>query len=135
MEKQRIYYRRYDWEIIVFYDVDCKDKYSVISALMDIGCKGINLSDSIKLVESCHLNDGLTFANYKTLEMVVMISKTTTPAEFLNTMVHELHHMAEFIANEAEIPQTGEEISYISGELSMKMHPIAVKWICPHCHM
>lgn len=133
MKEQRIYYRKYDWAIRAFYDVDCRDKYSVISALMDIGCKDANLRDSIRSVESCHLNEGLTFANYMTREMVVMITKTTSPAQFTNSFVHETHHMAEFIAGEAGVPYVGEAISYVAGDIAMLMHPVAGKWLCPRC--
>lgn len=134
MKEQRIYYRKYDWDILVFYDVDGGDTYRVVSALMDIGCKGENLSRSVEAVESCRKNSGLTFANLMSREMVVMIGKTTSHAEFLNTLVHELHHMAEFIASEAGVPYTGETISYITGDLAMLMHPVAGKMLCPHCH-
>lgn len=65
--------------------------------------------------------------------MVVMITKTSSPAEFLDTFVHEIHHMAEFIADEAGVSFRGEEISYIAGELALKMHKEANHWLCPRC--
>lgn len=133
MTRQKIRYTKYGWDINVFYDVDNTDTYSVVSALKDIGCRGENLYRSISAVESCAKNGGLTFANLKTREMVVMITKTTSPAEFLDTMVHELHHMSEFIAREAGIPYTGEPISYIEGDLALLMHKGAGELLCPHC--
>lgn len=133
MVEQSLYYERYGWDIAVFYDVGCGDTDRVLAELKDIGCYGDQLFRSRKNLDACGWNTGITFANIRDKQMVVVISKTTSAKQFLNTMIHELHHAAEFIARGADVKQTGEEISYISGDLSMLMYPKAVHYLCEHC--
>lgn len=134
MRRQKVRYNKYDWDILIFYDVDNRNTYEVIYTLEDIGCEGEYLHRAIEAVESCCQNGGITFARMSTRQMVVVIGKASDPKEFLNTFVHELHHMAEFIAREAAVPVIGEEVSYIAGDLSMLMHKEAGKLLCPHCN-
>lgn len=133
MREQKFTYDRYKWNIKVFYDVSCSDSTAIVYELTEIGCSGENLYRAQQNIDSCNKNCGITFANINSREMVVVITETTSCKEFLNTVVHELHHMAEFIARADRIPQTGEEISYIAGDLSSLMFDEISKKICPHC--
>lgn len=133
MVEQSIYYERYGWDIAVFYDASCKDTDYILYELKGIGCYGDQLYRARKNLEACGMNTGITFANMQSKQMVIVISKTTSAKHFLNTMIHELHHAAEFIAREAKVKQTGEEISYISGDLSMLMYSKAGHYLCECC--
>lgn len=133
MIEQDFVFEKYDWDIIVFYEVECKDTNVILHELKSIGCHGDQLFRARQNLESCERNIGITFANMSTKEMVVVMTKSTSPKQFLNTMIHELHHMAEFICRADNIPLVGEEISYISGDLSMMMFDKARHMMCPHC--
>lgn len=133
MTEQYITYPRYGWNIAVFYEVTCDDTERIIAELSDIGCRDVDLYKARKNIASCKRNNGITFANMRNREMVVVLTKTTSAKEFLNTLVHELHHMAEFVAICDGIPLSGEEISYISGDLSMLMYGKAAHLLCGSC--
>lgn len=133
MTEQHFVYEPYGWDISVFYEVECKDTDRIVAELKDIGCYGENLFRARKNIESCSPNSGVTYANLSTKEMVVIMTKTTSPAQFMDTFVHELHHMAEFIAKADGVPMVGEEISYISGDLSRQMLTSANRYLCQHC--
>lgn len=133
MKEQYFVYDRYGWCVTVFYEVSCEDEECVMAELADIGCVGNDLHKARKNIDSCRPNQGVTFANMNTRDMVVVISKTTSAKEFLNTLVHELHHMAEFIAICDGVPLSGEEISYIAGDLAMLMYEPASHLLCESC--
>ena len=133
MTKQHFAYEPYLWDVSVYYDVDCRDTDRILSELKGIGCYGDNLFRARQNIESCTPNNGVTFANLSTKEMVVVITKTTSSQEFFNTLIHELHHMAEFVAKADNLPMVGEEISYIAGGLGMLMWPKARHYMCDKC--
>lgn len=66
-------------------------------------------------------------------ESVLVISCASSPAQFLNSLVHELHHMASHIASALGYDQKGEDACYIAGEAAEKMYPVASKYLCEHC--
>lgn len=133
MIEQHFVFEPYGWDVSVFYEAECKDTDIILSGLKDIGCYGDKLYRARKNIESCKHNNGITFANLSTKEMVVVLTKTTSSAEFFNSIIHELHHMSEFIAKADGVLMVGEEISYIAGGLGMMMWPKAKQYMCDSC--
>lgn len=133
MTEQHFIYETYGWDVSVYYEVDCKDTEMILSELKEIGCYGEDLYKARRNIESCSPNNGITFANLATKEMVVVFVQTTSAREFFNSIIHELHHSAEYIAKADNIPMVGEEISYIAGELGIMMWPMAKNLLCEDC--
>ena len=44
-------------------------------------------------------------------------------AQYMNSIVHELMHLAIFISRSEGIPLDSEEVCYIGGEIAEKMYP------------
>ncbi|MBR1799538.1 MAG: hypothetical protein IJ761_06565 [Bacteroidales bacterium] len=63
----------------------------------------------------------------------MVLSHTSSKAEFANTWFHEVGHCAKHIALANGLDCNGEAVNYVGGELARAMHPIAARLMCPTC--
>lgn len=73
-------------------------------------------------LKSGKLDTGLTYSNALRRESVVVISRTSSALEFLQSLTHELGHLSCHIAECYGIGLGGEEVRYINDGL------IALSW-------
>lgn len=132
MIRQTIYLERaHGWKVTAFYAVTHYEVEEIMAKLIDAGCKGEHLQAAYENLSSGNLNTGLCYSGDG--ESVLVISCATSHAQFLNSLVHELHHMASHIASALGYDQKGEEVCYIGGETAEQMYPVAKKFLCEHC--
>ena len=134
MLRQRIYIPRYDWTVVVFYDADKWDADRILGEIYDLGIDedtirqaASNLYDGIK-------DTGLTYTNARERTTIIVLSRTSSKAEFANSWVHEIGHCSKHIALAYGLDCNGEEVNYLSGELARSMQPIAARLMCPTCN-
>ena len=116
MAEQEIYIERYDWTVHVMYDVHSKDAMRVRRHLRDLGCSGIPLEDACNLVLEGEPNKGITYSNVDTRKTVVVIGCTTSKAEYMNSLSHEMLHVGQHRSEQFLINMYGEEVCYLFGE-------------------
>lgn len=133
MLRQRIYLPSYDWEVVVYYESDYRDATEILRELNDVGVDEYTYIKAKSNLSSGYKDTGLTFSNLKDSISVVVLSKTTTKAQFADTWFHEVMHCAEHIARAHDLPCSGEPIAYIGGELARSMQPVAARLMCPTC--
>lgn len=121
------------WHITAFYPVTCFHVREIMSALYAIDCSQENLRRAYKNLSSGQLNNGLTYSNYQLRETVTVFAKSTSPAQYFNLILHELHHAAVQIATANGIDLAGEEVCYINGDIAQAMFPIAKQFLCECC--
>ena len=78
-------------------------------------------------------NTGFTYSNYRNRESVVVISKTTSAAQFFNTTMHEVKHLSSHIAKACGYDEESEEIAYIVGNLAETIYPDISHLLCEEC--
>lgn len=130
MLRQRIYIRKYDWLVYVFYDTDSTDADEILSLLRHIGCRGKNLSDSGESLRNGIDNTGLTFSNNRLRESVMVIGRASSLAEFLDTWQHEFTHLQRHICRTYGIDPYSEEAAYLAGDIAKRMHPLLSHFMC-----
>lgn len=119
------------WLVTAYYAVTHYEVDEIMTALERAGCRGEHLQTAYDNLCSDSLNTGLCYSGNG--ESVLVISCASSPAQFLNSLVHELHHMASHIASALGYDQKGEEVCYIAGEAAENMYPVASKFLCEHC--
>ena len=117
MTEQDIYLERYDWTVHVMYDVHSNDSMKVRRYLRDLGCSGIPLEDAWNLVREGEANKGITDSKVDTRKTVVVIGWTTSKAEYMNSISHEMLHVVQHISEQFLINMYGEEACYLLGGL------------------
>lgn len=122
MIEQDIVLRAYNWHIKAFYNFTCNYTPEAINALQLIKCPKNSITEAVYNIMSCKLNKGLTFTNMSLQRSVIIVSESSSPSEFLNTLVHENHHLLSHIAEKYGISCGSEELSYLAGELISKQY-------------
>lgn len=130
---QDFYIPKYDWEVRVYYAVDCYYTGRIIADLRRVGCRGADLMGAFRNMRSCSLNTGITYSNTRDRQTVMVIALTSSPDEFQNSWDHEKGHLCRHISKAFGIDPYGEEAQYLSGEVGQKMFPIAKRFLCEHC--
>lgn len=62
-------------------------------------------------------NKGITYSNVDTRKTVVVIGWTTSKAEYMNSLSHEMLHVVQHISEQFLINMYGEEACYLLGGL------------------
>lgn len=62
-------------------------------------------------------NKGITYSNVDIRKTVVVIGWTTSKAEYMNSLSHEMLHVVQHISEQFLINMYGEEACYLLGRL------------------
>lgn len=119
------------WKITCYYAVTHYEVDEIMHTLAEAGADDKSLKRAYENLSSGSLNTGLCYSGDG--ESVLVISCASSPAQFLNSIVHELHHLASHIASALDYDQKGEEACYIAGETAERMYKVANKFLCEHC--
>ena len=132
MIRQQFYLDRADgWKITCYYAVTHYEVDEILHTLAEAGADDKSLERAYDNLSSGNLNTGLCYSGNG--ESVLVISAASSPAQFLNSLVHELHHLASHIASALGYDQKGEDACYMAGETAEKMYKVASKFLCEHC--
>lgn len=111
------------------YDID-----GVLSVMYDCGASGYAMEQAEDLMTLCDNNCGFTFTNPARMRAVIVIGPTTSGAEFQDTLIHEIHHLAVAIADNLGIDLKGEGPAYLSGDTARALARVLCEFGCEHCH-
>lgn len=101
--------------------------------LIIYGCRDDSLKDAYINLSEGNLNTGLTYSNFQNRKTVMVLSLTSTPEQFQNSLDHEKGHLCCHILQVLGIDPYGEEAQYLSGYIGQKMFPVAKHFLCEHC--
>lgn len=130
MKHQRIYIEDYDWVVDVFYDTVAEDAEMILKYLRRLGCSGGDYIHSRNNLRSGDMDTGLTYSDNRKRESVMVIGRSSTLAEFLNSWQHEMTHLQRHICQAFWINPYSEEAAYLAGDIAMKMHPVLSQFMC-----
>lgn len=121
------------WKIHWCFFTSDRNKEEVIDLLEGLNAENILLS---RIYDNKYLDGydyGFTYSNMSKHESVVVIGQTTSGHEFLNTFIHELHHLTIHIAETLNIELGAEETAYLAGDIAMEVADIVCKYSCNSC--
>lgn len=130
MLKQYFVIPKYNWKVYVYYYVTCHYLNEILTKLRSMGCTGKHLEDAYRNISSCQLNSGITYSNNNQKHSLIVISSTSTPAQFMNSLLHEQYHLIGHIVEEYNINLFSEEAAYLAGFIGQKMYPKAKYFLC-----
>ena len=116
----------YDWEVIVLYECTCDDIDIIIKTLQDINCPNKYIKEALHNLQTCNLNIGLTYSNTQLQSSVIVVNKTSSFSQLINTIAHEYYHLICHISKILEI-EDEEELAYLNGDLNMRSYNIIKK--------
>jgi hypothetical protein len=133
MIRQKIYIKEYDWVVHAYFAVMTYYTDEIMDKLWLLGCEGETMELAQRNLDKGDLNTGLCYSNYRRRESVFVVAKTTSAAQFANSLHHELVHLQSHIAQVYFLQPTGEDVAYLSGELIMRMYPKIKHLLCDCC--
>ena len=113
----------YNWKVTILYECSCEDIDFIIETLKDINCPNKYIKEAFNNLKSCNLNTGLTYSNTKQKSSVIVINKTSSFAQLINTISHEYYHFICHISNSLNI-QDEEELASLNGNLNMRSYEV-----------
>ena len=119
------------WKITCCYAVTHYEVEEILQTMERAGADDESLERAYENLSSGNLNTGLCYSGDG--ESVLVISCASSPAQFLNSLVHEIHHLASHIASALGYNQKGEDACYIAGETAGRMYKVVNKFLCEHC--
>lgn len=130
---QLIYLEKYDWLIKVFYNTTPDDSEVILKELDDIDCEPEAFYKAAEILESGVWNTGFTYTDTDKHVTFVTINETDSAKEFLNTLAHEVTHIAMHIGEFYKLDYHSEDISYLVGNIICEMYDSAKEFLCEHC--
>ena len=116
----------YNWNVVILYECTCDDIDYIIETLMEIRCPKKYIKEALNNLETCNLNIGLTYSNIVLKSSVIIVNKTSSFAQLINTISHEYYHLICHISKTLEI-EDEEELAYLNGDLNMRSYNIVKK--------
>lgn len=113
----------WDWNITILYECTCNDINIIIETLKDIYCPKKYIKEAVSNLERCNLNTGLTYSNLKLRSSVIVISKTSSVKQLINTISHEYYHLLCHISVTLEIKDE-EKLATLCGDLNMHSYKV-----------
>lgn len=95
-----------------------------MDTLLSIGINRENYDDAIGNLMSGKINNGITFSSAAHRATVSVWAIASSPAEYFNLIVHELHHLSVQIASCNGIDLEGEDVCYINGDIAQYLYPL-----------
>ena len=116
----------FDWNVTILYETTCEDIDFIIGILQEINCPKYYIEEALNNLETCNLNIGLTYSNTRLRSSVIIINKTSSFSQLINTIAHEYYHLICHLQNSLSI-EDEEQLAYLNGDLNMRSYNIVKK--------
>lgn len=122
-----------NWEIYAYFAMTTYYTDEIMEHLWSIGVDVANARKAYRNLSSGELDTGLCYSNYKRKKTVLVVAKTSSAAEFLNSLTHEVTHACTHIAEEMGVNHKSEDFAYMVGETCREMFPYVKELMCDCC--
>ena len=122
------------WLATVIYVPLEKDMPGVAEALADLGCPDDDINATWHNMTE-EWNKGYTWSNPARRRSITLIGRSTSWAQFFDTVLHETDHIVDEIMMAYDIMNYGEPPAYTQGEIGRQMAPAIRRIMCPCCGM
>lgn len=121
------------WTFVFLVNEHEYDIEGVLACLWDAYAPEEVLDQAEDLMLSCDYNCGFTYSNDARRKSVIMIGPADSDPEFVDTLVHEIHHVAVAVAESLGADLGGEAPAYISGDIARALSDILCRFGCGKC--
>lgn len=130
MKVTDVYIRRCRWWVRIYYAVTCYRTERILSDLKSLDCKEMIYRKAKMHLRRGDLDTGLTYTNKRYRRSVVVVGISSSPAQFINSLEHELRHLVDDISDACGVDTHGEEVAYLTGDLNALLFDDIHAFIC-----
>lgn len=121
-----------DWVVDFVFAVKGYDEEAILVFLYEFDASYSVMRRARKIMESGK-NRGFTFANPVLKRAIVVVGPTTSGKEFIDSLVHEVHHLAVAIGKSIGYDLESEGPAYISGDAARALAHTICELGCDKC--
>ena len=122
------------WTVHFLFAVEEYDKELIGKYLYDADAPDEVIDQAYDIMMNGGYNCGFTYSNPEVYKAIVVIGPTTNGSEFLNTVVHEVHHLAVAVAENLGIDLEAETPAYIAGDTALELAEVICHFGCSLCN-
>ena len=122
------------WRVDFIFAPDGYDKEEVLSRLSRLGASDKDISRIGEVIDNHEKNTGFTFVSPYESTILVAVGPTTSGSEFVNTISHEMYHLAVAIADDLNIDLFGEGPAYLTGDTLQSLVDVICRLGCTKCN-
>ena len=119
--KQQFKIRKYDWDVVIYYTVDEKQKTEIVTELKELQPDKGTFEKLERNLMNAELDTGFIYSSFYKQYSIIFIHKASSIGEFVNTLVHEKNHLEMHMCEALDINPYSEEAAILSGEMAMQM--------------
>ena len=127
---QKIHLKKYDWRVVILYEVTNEHLRPVVKILEEMEADYNSVMAATKNISANLLNTGFIYSNYDKKQSLIVVGKASSYSQLLNTISHEINHLETHIATVYNLDQTGEEVCELVGYITQRMSAVFKKLIC-----
>ena len=120
------------WLVVFLFADDGFNAYEVLKVLGDAGAP-LDVLDRAEETIVCKRNCGFTYSDERHHIAVVFIGQSSSGEEFIDTLVHEVHHLAVAIADGVGVDLRSETPAYIAGDSAKILAKTICRLGCSRC--
>ena len=127
---QKIHLKKYDWRIVICYEVTNEHLRPILKILEEMEADYNSVMAATKNISANLLNTGFIYSNYDKKQSIIVVGKASSYGQLLNTISHEINHLETHIATVYNLDQAGEEVCELVGYITQRMSTVFKKLIC-----
>lgn len=104
------------WTVHFYFAPDGYDEEELLNLLYDLDASDDILVRASRKIRTRRTNEGFAYSNPYLREAVIVVGPATSGEQYLNSIVHEIHHHSVAIADELGTDLKGEVPAYIAGD-------------------
>lgn len=112
------YIRKYKWFVDIYFNANKYDIDIILDALYNAQCPYVGAKEVYNIITRNHFNTALIYTDNQYKHSIIVICEATSIGQCINSIVHEIRHLQEHIANKYNIPSNSEEVCYIIGNIA-----------------
>lgn len=119
--RQHLTVKKYDWDVVIYYTVDEKQKTKILTELKELQPDKDTLEKLERNLVKAELDTGFIYSSFHKKKSLIVVHKASSIGEFFNTIVHEKNHLEMHICEALDINPYSEEAAILSGDMAMQI--------------
>lgn len=104
------------WTVYFFFAPEGYDEEELLELLYDLDAPDHIMVQASRKIKAGRPNEGFAYTNPFRREAVIVVGPAVSGEQYLNSIVHEIHHQSVAMADEMEADLKGEVPAYIAGD-------------------
>lgn len=122
------------WRCHFFFAQYGYEEEDILDLLYDLDAPDDILVSVSRKMRAGRKNEGFTYSNQMTHDAVIVIGPTTSGAEFVNSLSHEIYHLSVAISKSLGLSLEGEGPAYIEGDTMGDLIRLICQFGCDSCN-